>query len=57
MKCLQTQGRQKVIDIEGGGQSFPEGLGGLVRPPVGPGQDPGGGPGGEISEARRILSF
>ena len=49
MKCLQTQGRQKVIDIEG--------LGGLVRPPVGPGQDPGGGPGGETSEAPRILSF
>ena len=50
MRCLQTQGRQKVIDIGGGGKSSAEGL-------VGPGQDPGGGPGGETSEAPQILSF
>ena len=50
MKCLQTQGRQKVIDIGGGWQSSAEGL-------VGPGQDPGGGPGGETPEAPPISSF
>ena len=27
VKCLQTQGRRKVIDIGGGGQSSAEGLG------------------------------
>ena len=49
MKCLQTQGRRKVIDIGGGGQSSAEGLVNHFRPPV--------GPGGETSEAPRILSF
>ena len=57
VKCLQPHGRQKAIDIGGEGQSSAEGLGGLVRPLVGPGQDPGGGSRGETSEAPRILSF
>ena len=57
MKCLQPHGRQKAIDIGGEGQSSAEGLGGLVRPPVGPGQVPGRGSRGETPEAPRILSF
>ena len=32
MKCLQTQGRRKVIDIGGGGQSSAEGLGAFLGP-------------------------
>ena len=50
MRCLQTQGRQKVIDIGGGGQSSAEGL-------VGPGQDPGGGPGAKPLKLREFCRF
>ena len=57
MKCLQTHGRQKAIDIGGGGQSSAEGLGGLVRPPVGPGQDPGGGPEAKPLKLREFCRF
>ena len=32
MRCLQTQGRRKVIDIGGGGQSSAEGLGAFLGP-------------------------
>ena len=48
---MLSQGRIQEFGLGGGGRGFlfskTWGLGAALRPPVGPGQRPGGGPGGE----------